>query len=110
MTWDPMITQRVLAAIDKSDDPHLHIDILREELNRQSEAMQVMARDIKLLQDAERDRLTETSVIRTVKEEFSNREINWMKWAVRAVLAGVGTALLGGAGWVIKLAWKGLMK
>lgn len=107
--WDPNITQRVLAAIDKSDDPHLHIDILREETHRQSIAMQVMERDIKLLQDAERERLTETSVIRTVAAEFSRREINWMKWAVRSALGGIGAALLAVLGWVFKLAWRGLM-
>jgi hypothetical protein len=103
-----MITQRVLAAIDKSDDPHLHIDILRQQLSDQSLELKRQAQRIVALEDAERDRLTQTSVLRTIKDEFSKREINWMKWAVRGVLAGVGTALLGGAGWVLKLAWRGL--
>jgi hypothetical protein len=105
---DPTITSRILAAIDRSDDPHLHIDILREADLEQSEAISELRRDVKLLQDAQRQRLTDTGVWKIVKGKLDEKTVDWMKWAVRGSLAGVGAALLAGITWVLKLAWKGL--
>lgn len=105
---DPTITSRILAAIDRSDDPHLHIDILREADLEQSEAIQKLQRDMKILQDAQRERLTETGVWRIVKGKLDEKTVKWMKWAARGSLAGIGAALLACIAWVLKLAWKGL--
>lgn len=103
-----MITSRILAAIDRSEDPHLHIDILREADLEQSEAIQKLQRDVKLLQDAERDRLTGTGAWRIVKAKLDEEAVDWMKWAIRGVAALVGTGLLSAAAYIIGLAWKGL--
>lgn len=105
---DPTLTQRVLAAIDKSDDPHLHIDILRRELYEQAEAMQAMARDIKLLQDAERERLTATGAWTLVKAKLEEEAIDWVKWMIRGTVGALGLALVGALGLIGRLAWKGL--
>jgi hypothetical protein len=98
-----MITQRVLAAIDKSSDPHLHIDILRAEIYRQSQAMEDMARDIKLLQDAERERLTRTGVWTLVKQKLEEETIDWVKWGIRGTIGTVGVLLITG---LFRLVWK----
>jgi hypothetical protein len=102
---DPNITSRILAAIDRSDDPHLHIDILREADLEQSEAIQQLQRDVKLLQDAERKRLTDTGVWKIVKGKLDQETVDWVKWAVRAALAGLGTGGLALLAWLLKFVW-----
>jgi hypothetical protein len=105
--FDPEITQRILAAIDRSEDPHLHIDILRRAVYKQAVKIQQMGRALKTLQDAERDRLTRTGVWTIVKGKLDERAVGWVQWAIRGTLAVAGTAIIGT---LLKLAWKGLTK
>ena len=110
--FDPQITQRVLAAIDRSDDPHLHIDILRRAVYQQAAKLQQFGSALKRLQDAERKRLTESGVFRAIKADRDQRQLkwftNWRTWIVRGLVAAAGTAFLSVMAWVLKLAWKGL--
>lgn len=105
---DPTITRRILSAIDSSNDPNLITDILRASDLEQSEAITRLQAEVRHLVAAEQTRLTETAVLQMVNQQFSNREMGWIKWAVRGVLAGLGTTLLALAGWVFKLALRGL--
>jgi hypothetical protein len=102
------MTGRVIAKADRQVDIYVHVDRIRDEVYEHVQRLERAERRIAALEAAERERLTETGVLRTVRDEFSRREIGWMKWAVRGILAGLGTALLGVAGWVIKLAYQGL--
>lgn len=106
--WDPNITQRVLAAIDKSEDPHLAIDILRQEDERQSSMLLKLEKRIVLLEEAERDRITKTGVWTIVKSKLEEETVDWVKWAVRGCLGALFAALVSGAGWAIVEIYKGL--
>lgn len=106
--FDPSITQRVLAAIDRSEDPHLHIDILRRAIYQQATKISQLGSGLKLLQDSERERLTNTGVWTFVKAKLDAETAKSVVWAKRAALTGLGGAFLTGLGLLIKLAWKGL--
>lgn len=103
--FNPEVTQRILAAIDRSEDPHLHIDILRRAVYKQAVKLQQMGTAIKRLQDANRERknFTDSGVWKVVKGKLDEQAVDWVKWAVRGTLAIIGAGLLG-------LAWKGLTK
>lgn len=105
--FDPMVTQRVLAAIDKSDDPHLQIDILRRAVYQLAGKISQMGNAIKILQDAERERKnwTESGIYKVVEEQAGKKAVNW---AAVQLKIGLGAALLALLGLVLKLAWKGL--
>lgn len=106
--FDPSVTQRILAAIDRSDDPHLHIDIIRRAVFQLAGKLSQMGNAIKVLQDAERERITDTGVWKIVKGKLDAEKVDWVKWAIRAGLAGLGTAFLSLMAVVLRLAWKGL--
>lgn len=95
------ITSRIRAAVDRSEDPHLLIDMVREEQGEHDERLTDLERDVKLLQDAERDRLTRTGVWPIVKAKLDEEAVDWVKWGVRAAFCGFGTAMLSGMAWII---------
>lgn len=98
------ITQRIVAAIDRSEDPHLAIDVLRQEVLDQGQDIQELARELRALKNAELERLTKTGAWFYVKAKLNDEAVDWSKWALRGSLAAIGTALLGG---LLSLAWKG---
>lgn len=102
--FDPQITQRVLAAIDRSDDPHLHIDILRRAVYQHAAKLCQMGQAIKILQDAERKRITDSGVWKVVKGKLDEQAVDWAKWAIRGTLGAAGGSIIV---WLLSLAWKG---
>lgn len=105
---DPLITQRVLTAIDRSVDPYIHIDRLRRAVADQYDTIEAMDKDIQLLKLAEQKRVTETGVWKIVKGKLEEETIDWVKWAIRGTVGALGVSALGGLVWILKLAWKGL--
>ena len=63
---------------------------------------------IVMLEEAERERLTKTTVLELIRIKDAAETVKWVKWSKRAALAGLGASMLGGLGWVLQLAWKGL--
>jgi phage host-nuclease inhibitor protein Gam len=82
-----------------------HADVVIEQLAGHFRALEkeitTLKRDVKLLQDAERDRLTDTGVVRILDARNGKAAIGWTKWGIRAALLAAGS-------YVVKLAWKGL--
>lgn len=98
------ITQRIVAAIDRSEDPHLAIDILRQEVLDQAGDIQELRRELMGLKNAELERLTKTGAWFYVKAKLNEEAIDWGKWAIRGTL---GTAAAAIAVWAFKhVAWK----
>ena len=109
---DPTITQKTRTILLENGD----IDVVVETVIDGMRDVEQMARSglndhdtrIKMLEDAERNRVTESGVWRIVKGKLDGEAVGWMKWGTRAALGGLGAAGLGLLGWVLKLAWKGL--
>lgn len=110
--FDPKATQKILAAIDKSVDPHISIDITRRAIFKLAVRIQQMGRLIRSLENDVRDLkgkkpLTDTGVWRVVQAKLNEQEVSWVRRILWAAACGLGTALLGALGWVLTLAWKG---
>lgn len=102
------MTGKVLAKVDREVDPYTHIDRVREAVFDQAEDIANLKRRLKLLENAQIERVTETGVWRIVKSKLDAEAVGWAKWATRAMLAGLGTAALSLLGLLIHYAWKGL--
>jgi hypothetical protein len=109
---DPTITQKVRTALYDGG----HADLVNEIIIDGMRDVEQMARGgladhekrLLMLEEAERDRLTKTTVLELIRIKDANETVAWVKWGKRAILGGIGTAVLGGIGWVLSLAWKGL--
>lgn len=111
-SYDPTITQRVRTALYESG----HIDLINETIIDGMRDVEQMSREglskhekrLLMLEEAERDRLTRTTVIELIRLKDANETDEWVKWGKRAILGSLITAILAGIGWVLGLAWKGL--
>lgn len=99
--WNPTITQKVRQALLEDGHSDLVVEQLAGHFREIETRIERLERDVKLLQDAERERLTESGVFRIVESRFNKGAVDWMKVAVRA-------GLIGACGLVLKFAWKGL--
>lgn len=108
---DPTITQKVRTLLYEAG----HGDVVNEIIIDGMRDVEQMARGglrdhedrLKMLEDAARNRVTESGVWRIVKGKLDGEAVGWMKWATRAALGGLGAAGLGLVGLLLKLAWKG---
>lgn len=105
MPFDPTITQKVRTALLEAGHPDLVVEEISASVRELEREIYTLKRDVKLLQDAERERLTGTGAWRVVKAKLEEETIDWLKWAIRGTLALIGTGLFGG---LCRLAWKGL--
>ncbi len=109
---DPTITQKVRTLLYDAG----HGDVVNEILVDGMRDVEQMARGglndhekrLLMLEEAERDRLTRTTVIELIKAKAHSNTAGWVKWGTRAMLAGLGAVLLSALGLLLKLAWKGL--
>ena len=101
MPFDPTITQKVRTALLEAGHSDLVVEQIGAQFRELEHQLYDARRDIKLLQDAERSRVTDSGVHRIVKAEFNRGAVDWMKWGTRA-------AVLAAGGLLVKLAWKGL--
>jgi hypothetical protein len=108
---DPTITQKVRTLLYEAG----HGDVVNEIIIDGMRDVEQMARGglhdhedrLKMLEDASRNRVTESGVWRIVKGKLDGEAVGWMKWGTRAALGGLGVAGLGLVGLLLKLAWKG---
>jgi hypothetical protein len=108
---DPTITQKVRTALYESGQGELVHEIVIDGMRDIEQMARGGLKDhsdrIKILEDAERARVTETGVWRIVKGKLDAEAVGWMRWATRAGLAALGSGALAGLAWLIRLAWKG---
>ncbi len=95
------MTGKIVAKADRSQDPFGYIDDLRQEVYELGESRDAQDKRIKLLEDAERDRLTGTGVWLIVKEKLEAETVDWVKWGIRAAFCGLGSLMLTAMGWMI---------
>lgn len=95
------MTGKIAAKADRERDPFEYIDETRQEIVEVNDWRDATDKRLKILEDAERDRLTKTGVWMIVKEKLEAETVDWVKWAVRAAFAGFGSLMIGIAGWVI---------
>lgn len=95
------MTGKIVARTDRTRDPYEYLDDIRQEIVEINEWRDATDKRLKVLEDAERDRLTKTGVWTIVKEKLEAETVDWMKWAVRAAFTGFGSLMIGIAGWVI---------
>lgn len=108
--FDPTITSKVRTALMEDG----HYDLVTEQIIDGIRDIESMSRSgltdhekrIKILEDAERERLTQTSVTRLIDAKLTASAAGWGKWAIRGALAGLGTALLAGFFHICALALK----
>ncbi len=86
------------------------LDRFRQAIYDQDDYIAKLERNIKLLQDAERNRVTDTGVQQAIKSELSTRELNLSKWIMGGLTAGLGALLLAAITWLTSMAWKGMTK
>lgn len=109
MTFDASITQRVRAALIDAGHPDLAIETISEAVRELESEIYTLKRDVKLLQDANRERknFTDSGVWRTVKAKLDEEAVDWVRWAIRGVLGVVGATLIGV---LLRVAWKGFTR
>ena len=98
------ITRRIRAAVDRSDDPHLLIDMVREELEDHIQRIEVLEKDVQSLKNSDRNQWTKTGIWAVVKERLDSEAIVWLRWAARVFLGVLITGAAGGVVWIFKQA------
>ena len=99
-------TGKIVAKADRSQDPFVYIDSLRQEVYELGEQLEGdVYKRLKILEDAERERLTKTGVWSLVKMKLDEEAVDWVKWGIRAIAAGLGASLLTAMGWLIAKAF-----
>lgn len=101
-------TGKVLLKVSREVDAYQHIDRVREEVFEHLQRIEDLEADIQRLKIAEQKRITDTGVWKIVKGKLDAEKVDWAKWAVRAGLAGLGTAFLSVMALILKYAWRGL--
>ena len=94
MTWDPSITQRVRKAIGNSTDRTLVTDVLERGIKECENEIESLRKRVKMLEDANRERVTESGVIRIVSAAHVKEKVNYLTWALRAALVPIAGASL----------------
>ncbi len=102
------MTGKVLAKVDRAVDPYQHIDRVREEVFEHLQRLEGLEREVQALKNTNATRWTESGVWKVVKAKLDEEAIDWMKWGIRAALAGLGSAMLAVIGFVFELTWKAL--
>lgn len=104
-----MRTRKVAARIAPGDDLRPVVEELRQNQLDDHERIKVMWHHVRAIRPAKD--WTDTGIWTAVKLKFGQEIVApWVKWAVRGVLALAATTVVGVIGWVLKLAWQGLMK
>ena len=62
-------------------------------------------RDIRLLQNAEQERITKSGVWTIVKGKLDAEAVNWMKWGVRASVGALIAGLVTAVGFLLRFWW-----
>jgi len=103
-------TGKIVVKADRDVDPYQHIDHLRQQAYELGEEQEKIWAQINALRNSVSNKRdwTESGVWRVVKEKLEEETIDWVKWGVRAALAGLGTAFLAVMAWLLRLAWQGL--
>jgi hypothetical protein len=109
---DPTITQKTRTILLENGD----IDVVVETMIDGMRDVEQMSRTglsdhekrILMLEEAERNRITESGVWKVVKAKLDGEAVGWMKWGTRAAIGGLGAAGLTLLGYILKLAWKGM--
>lgn len=99
------LTGKVLVKVDREVDPYQHIDHVREEVFDQGQVIEALDKRVLLLEEAERKRerpLTESGVWKVVKAKLDAEAVDWAKWAVRGILAGVCGIVFALVQWLIR--------
>lgn len=98
------MTGKVLAKADREVDPYQHIDRVREEVYEHLERLERLELEVQALKNANVNRYTDSGIWRVVKVKLEEKAIDWMVWASRALLIGVGGVLIKAIEWLIKKA------
>lgn len=111
---DMTITSKVRTVLMEGD----HYDLVTEQLVDAIRDIEAMARTglkahadrLQALENAERERPTNSTVLTVVKSELSARELTFTKWVMGSLAAGLGALLLAAITWLTSMAWKGMTK
>ena len=94
MSWNPDITQRVRKAIGNSTDRTLVTDVLERGIKECENEIESLRKRVKMLEDANRQRLTESGVLRIVSAASVKEKVHYLTWILRAALVPmVGASL-----------------
>ena len=94
MSWDPSITQRVRKAIGNSTDRTLVTDVLERGIKECETEIEHLRKRVKMLEDANRERVTESGVIRIVTASHIKEKVNYLTWVVRGAIIPVAGACI----------------
>lgn len=101
MPFDPTITQKVRTQLIEDGHSDLVVEQLSAAFGAVEGRLEVLERDVRLLQIAETRRVTDSGVHKAIVEHANKDAVNWLRWGIRAALIGAG-------GLVARLAWKGM--
>ena len=88
------MTGKIAAKADRSRDPFEYIDDTRDEVVQINEWRERTDKRLKILEDAERDRLTKTGVWVYVRAKLETEAADWVKWAIRGTIGAAGGLLV----------------
>lgn len=95
MPWDPSITQRVRKAIGNSTDRTLVTDVLERGIKECETEIDAMRKRLTMLEHQYRERVTETGVIRIVKDSQVKEKLSLLTKIVRIAIIPIAAAALG---------------
>lgn len=102
---DPMQTRRILAKVDREEDVYIILDRVRQAIYDIDDYTGRLDARINALEQERVKFQTESGVHRILENAVAKQAIDWGTWAVKGTIGAGAIAL---AGWILKLAWKGL--
>lgn len=102
------ITRRLRAAVDRSEDPHLLLDMQNEELETMTARIDTLERELRAVKNTLRGEWTETGIWAVVKARLNVQAVRYGSKLVHWVVGLGGLGIVSLLGLLFKLAWRGL--
>lgn len=105
---DFSVSQKIRVALIEDGRTDLAVESITQPVRELEENLARLRMRVKALELEKVEWLTASGVHRIIEQRIGARAIDWVTWATRAALCGVGAAVLAVIGWALRAAWHGL--
>lgn len=105
---DFSVSQQIRVALIEEGRTDLAVHSIVQPIRELEEELAHLKNRVLALEHEKVEWQTASGVHRIIKQHAGARAVDWVTWATRAALCGIGAAVLAAAGWVLRALWHGL--
>lgn len=104
---DFSVSQQIRVALIEDGRTDLAVESITQPIRELEENLARLRNRVIALEREKVEWQTASGVHRIIKQHIGAVTVDWVKWAVRAALCGLGAAFIAVIGWAVRLAWHG---